>query len=233
MRNITLSHTGFHIATVTPNWEPYDEKENKFPPAIHHVPIGVSVLDLKSKKGAVQAVTRTKVVKNLESERSLVRGALQQLPGKQENLLSFGGISFCGPVLLYRAMHYGIPQVHDRLLTHDRGHHVDLKEVLGNYGALYAASLSDFAQLIRLPKRPYLKVDDAFNDGALDAIRGRLEIDVMIIGLLWLSGMHAYGTISSEELREAGGAILEAYSSASPGVRDYLEKANLLREDDD
>lgn len=233
MSNITLDHTAFHIATITPNWEPYNEDEKKFPPAIYHVPVGVSVLDLTRKKGKVQAVVRTKVIKDLSQERSLVKGALQQLPGRQKNLLSFGGTSFCGPVLLYRSMHHSLAEVHDTLLSHDRAKHIDLKEVLGNYGSLYAASLSEFAQLIRLPKRPYLKIDEAFKDSAYDAIRGRLEIDVMIIGLLWFSGLRAYGTISYEELVEACDAILASYSCASHGVQDYLEKADLLRDDDD
>lgn len=235
MSNITIDHTICHIATITPNWEPYDPKEKNFPPPIYHVPIGACVFDLHEQKDeakTVKAVLRTKVIRTAEAEKPFIKGLINQLPGRRGSFVTFNGDTFLVPVLLYRAMAHNLPNMLP-LLTTNTAAHINLYWLLGNYGRLYnVASLSEFGQLLGYPKRPYLDVAAAYENKAYDAIRSRLEIDVILITKVWLSLMVAFGSLNATRHDEVSDDINVALDAASDGAKAYLVEAG-LREDDD
>jgi len=240
MDHIPFNHTFFHIATVTPNWEPYDPNDPGFPHPVHHQPIGASLLRLTKEKdedGEAQvAVTITsKVIKNLEQEeRGLVAAFFEKVPGETSFLVSFNGRSFALPVMVYRALRHGVNaskylQEQEVFTARYSSQHVDLADFLSGYGTLAqdGASLSLYAQMLGLAKRPYLKVEEAFQKGQTDAIKERLEVDVLIMAAIFFRLLLSQGRLTLDSFRAVSKLTLRKYFDQNDLAAKYLEDSNI------
>jgi predicted PolB exonuclease-like 3'-5' exonuclease len=230
-----LNHVIFHIATVTPNWEPY-EKDGKqeFPPPIYHVPVAVSLLQLRMDgQEALSVNIASKRVDTLEEERSLVNYFFQHVPGDAAFIVSFNGRSFTLPVMVYRSLYHGVDasrylQNQEMFNARFSSRHIDLSEVLSGYGALYrSASLSEYAQLIGLAKRPYIDVAKAFEEQQLDLISNRLEVDVLITAAIYFRLLLSQGDISVDIYKKIARTVLKAYHKSNPFAERYLNGSNV------
>lgn len=241
MDQVPFNHTFFHIATVTPKWEPYDKDDKKsFPHPVHHQPIAVSLLRLKkaSSKDAndkLEVTITSKGIHDIEEEgRALVAAFFQKVPGETSYLVSFGGRSFSLPVMVYNAMRYGVDasqylRDQEVFTAQFSDQHTDLAELLSGYGAMYkAAKLHEYAQMIGLAKRPYIDVEACFNSGEVDTIVARLEVDVAIIAAIYFRLLLSKGRLTIESYRNIARATLRKYFERSPMAERYLEDSDVL-----
>jgi len=240
MDQVPFNHTFFHIATVTPDWKPYDENDKKsFPHPVHHRPVAVSLLRLKKAKdsednGSPQVTITSKGIHDLEQgERGLVAGFFDKVPGDTSFLVSFNGRSFALPVMVYRAMHYGVDaskylQDQEVFTSQYSTQHTDLAALLTGYGATYgSASLSEYAQMVGLAKRPYIKVEKFFNEGNIDAIVARLEVDVVITAAIYFRLLLSKGRLSLDGYRSIAGTTLRQYYERNQMAEKYLEDSDV------
>jgi len=157
-------------------------------------------------------------------ERELLEGFFQLIETRAPQLVSFNGRGFDIPVLKYRAMAHALSCPRwftqgDKWNNYDarysQEYHLDLLEVLSNYGASARCSLDEVAAVFGTPGKLETAGDNVramFENGEIEAIRNYCETDVCSTLLLFLR----YQLFS--------GALTEsAYARAILGVRNYLE----------
>lgn len=239
MSKIPFNHTFFHIATVTPEWEPYDPADKKsFPHPVYHRPVAVSVLRITKGKGEgddgqvdVNIVSRT--ISNLDGERELVAAFFKNVPGDTSFLVSFQGRSFCLPVMVYRALRHGVDasqylQEQEVFTARYSSQHVDLADFLSGYGATYGnAQLSEYAKMLGLAKRPYIDVGKRFEEGELQVIQDRLEVDVMIIAAIYFRLLLSQGRLDIDNFRVVSKKALRCYFDRNNLAQKYLEDSSI------
>jgi len=238
MLQITFNHYIFHIATVTPDWEPYDSNDkSEFPHPVHHHPMAVSLLQLRDDDAEpdVQVKVISKGISDLKKEeRGLVRTFFQKVPGNVNSLVSFNGRSFAIPVMVYRALHHGVDAT--KYLQEAGGlfgrspsstPHIDLSESLSGYGAMYkSASLSNYAMMLGLSKRPYLDVSQAFSSGNVNSIVMRLEVDVLITAIIYYRLLLSQGW-DRKAYEKTLNSTLEAYAQRNELAENYILESKL------
>ena len=164
----------------------------------------------------------------LRSERELVKSfvaSFHDRPAPQ--LVGFNSSSFDLPVLRYRALGLSIatPELHrsngrDYWYRFGRDH-IDLCDVLCNFGASARASLNEMAALCGLPQKldgiDGSQVEAFVSSNRIEDVANYCEFDVLSTYLLFLRYMLVVGELSSE-------AYQQSLSSFAKFIVDRLER---------
>lgn len=158
------------------------------------------------------------------SEEEMLAGFFRIIETRAPQLVSFNGRGFDMPVLKYRAMVHGLScprwfKEGDKWNNYEsryaNNYHLDLLEVLSDFGASARCSMHEVATSFGIPGKLDTAGDDVrgmFEDGKIDAIRNYCETDVCTTALIMFRWMLFKG-----ELAEG------AYARAILGMRNYLE----------
>ncbi len=158
------------------------------------------------------------------TEAELLQGFFGLIEKRAPQLVSFNGRGFDVPVLKYRAMAHGLScprwfNEGDRWNNYDarysNEYHLDLLEVLSDYGASARCSLDEVAAAFNLPGKLETSGDDVrklFERGQIGAIRDYCETDVCSTLLIYLRWMLFSGALD-----------IPAYGRTVLGLRHYLE----------
>jgi len=162
------------------------------------------------------------------SETELLEGFFGLVDKRAPQLVSFNGRGFDVPVLKYRAMVHSIScprwfNEGDKWTSYDaryaQEYHVDLLEVLSDYGASARCSLDEVAAAFNVPGKLETagnEVREMFEAGRIAEIRDYCETDVCSTLLMFLRWQLFTGALTEN-----------AYARAILGVRNYLqEEAN-------
>ncbi len=220
-----LNHTFFHVSSVWPERDGAD-----FPHPVHHRPIAVSILRVKGDAVKISS----KAIGDVDKEEgALVSAFFRKMPDGAGHLVSFMGRRYGLPVMVYGALRHGVDaseymQEERAFTARYSRQHLDLDDYLSGYGAVHtSASLSDYAQLMGLAKRPWVDVPKAFDEGNLQLIQERLEVDVLIIAAVYLRVMLSQGQIEPAYYRSLAKQIFMSYFDTSSYAAEYIESSNI------
>ena len=133
-----------------------------------------------------------------EDEKGIIEEFFKFIDKKKPKLISFNGRNFDLPMLMIRALKYNlsIPAYFDNSnkwenyrVRYSENFHIDLIEVLGNYGSVRGLKLDVLAQMAGLPGKFDVHGDEVYKlyfDGELQKIEEYCESDVLNTYWLWL-----------------------------------------------
>ncbi|WP_414146417.1 3'-5' exonuclease [Helicobacter sp.] len=168
-------------------------------------------------------------------EKSLIQAFLDYLNKHQPRLVSYNGRSFDMPMLLLRAMQYRLSanayfEEHNAEFNKSKWEnyrqrycerfHLDLLEVLGNYGAARNLKLDVLANLVGFPGKYDASGDmvlDMYYNGELERIDAYCQSDVLNTYGLYLNYELLKGNLNEGDYL----AILEGWREKLPRDRDY------------
>jgi len=160
------------------------------------------------------------------SEVELLDGFFNLIETRAPQIVSFNGRGFDVPVLKYRAMVHGLScprwfSEGDKWKNYDSrydsSYHLDLLEVLSDYGASARCSMHEVASAFGVPGKLETAGDDVrgmYEAGRIEDIRNYCETDVCTTLLIYLRWQMFNGGLSEG-----------AYARAVLGLRNYLEEA--------
>jgi len=163
-------------------------------------------------------------------EKKLVQDFFQLIERRAPTLVTFNGRGFDVPVMKYRAMIHGIScprwfSEGDKWNNYDsrynKGYHVDLIEVLSDYGASARCSMHEVATAFGIPGKLDVAGDNVrgmFENGELAAIRNYCETDVCTTVLVYLRWQYFNGSLSES-----------AYARIMLGMRNYMQEEAATR----
>ncbi len=212
-------YTCFHIATVTPNWKADDKK---FPHPIHHRPVAICFIRL-GEKGRVRVYTDGLNELTAEHEGGLVQQFIKKLPSDHRTLVGNSVRRFSLPVMYYRALHYGLPaqQIFEPICKEP----VDVS-VLGGRDRDTPA-LYQLGQLVGFAKRPWLDIAQAWNDGHIQTIVDRLEVDVMLIACVFLRMQLCNGDLSLHHYLTYAKSVVGAFKNRTEFSTGFLKRSDV------
>ncbi|MDQ6987780.1 MAG: 3'-5' exonuclease [Mariprofundaceae bacterium] len=201
---------------------------NDFPRQPFHQVVAISYAQLvfePGEEGAELVIRRLGSGGDVNSsEAELLDGFFGLIEKRAPRLVSFNGRGFDIPVLKYRAMVHSLScprwfSEGDRWNGYDtrfsKEYHVDLLEVLSDYGASARCSMHEVASAFAVPGKLDTAGDDVrgmFENGEIEAIRNYCETDVCTTLLLFLRWQLFSGTLSKG-----------AYARSILGLRHHLE----------
>jgi predicted PolB exonuclease-like 3'-5' exonuclease len=165
-----------------------------FLPIPFHKVVAISAVIADDFGNFVKVGTFNKV----EGERGIIEEFFKFIEKTKPKLISFNGRNFDLPMLMIRALKYNlsIPAYFDNSnkwenyrVRYSENFHIDLMEVLGNYGAVRGLKLDVLAQMSGLPGKFDVQGADIYKlyfDGELEKIEEYCESDVLNTYWLWL-----------------------------------------------
>ncbi len=166
-----------------------------------------------------------------ESEEEIVAAFLRYIDKQNPRLVSFNGRSFDMPVLLMRALKYNLScpayfEQDNQILNktkwenyrsrYSEQFHLDLMDVLGNFGAVRGLKLDTLCQMIGIPGKFDVSGDqvmELFYANELQKIEEYCESDVLNTYLLFLKYEMLKGNMTKED-----------YFSILAGMQELLPK---------
>ena len=173
-------------------------------------------------------------------EKELVQRFFDGLERYAPTLVSWNGSGFDLPVLNYRALAHGISAArywevgdsdrdfrYNNYLARYHWRHVDLMDVLSQYGASGRASLDHIAQLLKLPGKLGMSgagVWPAYRRGEIAAIRNYCETDALNTYLIYLRFQVLRGALDAKQhAYEVQQLEAKLEQSERPHLREFLE----------
>ncbi len=158
-------------------------------------------------------------------ETELLEGFFNLIEKRAPQIVSFNGRGFDIPVLKYRAMVHSLScprwfsegdkwNNYDTRFSHK--YHLDLLEVLSDFGASARCSMHEVASAFGVPGKLDTAGDDVramYEAGEIEAIRNYCETDVCTTLLTFLRWQRFTGSLSEG-----------AYARSMLGIRNYLEE---------
>lgn len=222
----------FDIETVpseTPPPAPKAGETDPFPPPPCHqvVCIGIAVFD--------DACLCQKIaLAHGERESAILRSFIAGVSKMDPTLVSWNGRGFDLPVVVARSMRFGIPfpwyyrTRGARYRFSDEGH-LDVKDVLADYGAARPCTLDATAKLIGLPGKidgiDGSQVAQRIAAGELAAVQAYCLQDVVQTSAVWLRYELVCGRLDPDEYREAMSSLV-AVAHADERTRPVVEAAD-------
>ena len=204
------------------------EGKNSFPRQPFHQVVAISYAHLVSEPyddGMGLELRRIASGGDLESsEKELLEGFFHLIESRTPRLVSFNGRGFDLPVLKYRAMLHGLScprwfSAGDRWNGYEsrysQMYHVDLLEVLSDFGASARCSMHEVATALAIPGKLDTEGDDVrglFESGNLPVIRNYCETDVCSTLLIFLRWQLFQGALNDKN-----------YAHVIQAVYNYLE----------
>jgi len=185
---------------------------NDFPRQPFHQVVAISYIHLVHEPGedgselVIRRIASGGKVDSCEEE--LLHGFFQLIETRAPRLVSFNGRGFDVPVLKYRAMVHGMAcprwfHEGDKWNNYDsrysNTYHVDLLEVLSDFGASARCSMHEVATSLGFPGKLDTSGDDVrtmFENGEITAIRNYCETDVCTTLLIFLRWQLFKGNLS-------------------------------------
>ncbi len=155
-----------------------------------------------------------------ESEEEILREFLAYLDRSNPRLVTFNGRTFDIPLILMRSLRYNLscpayfekenPKYNKTKWENYRSRyseqfHLDLMDVIGNFGAVRGLKLDTLCQMVGLPGKYDVSGDQVtalFYQGELEKIQEYCESDVLNTYLLFLKYELLQGHITKEEYRQ-------------------------------
>ena len=201
--------------------------KNDFPRQPFHQVVAISYIHLIQEPGeeGMEMVVR-QIASGGEvdsSEEELLHGFFTLIETRAPRLVSFNGRGFDIPVLKYRAMVHGMScprwfSEGDRWNNYDArystAYHVDLLEVLSDFGASARCSMHEVATAFGFPGKLDTAGDDVramFESGDVQGIRNYCETDVCTTLLIFLRWQLFNGALNEG-----------AYARAVLGLQNYI-----------
>src|SRR5678815_2874433 len=184
-------------------YEPPESAEKApFPPLHSHRPIVLGVLWLDEN----YRFRKIGVIGEGKDEKGMLEAFSHFVSRYQPDLVTYNGRSFDLPVLALRSLRHGVPmtwyyQGRARHRYSEEGH-LDLCDLLSDYGAARALSLDSVARLIGLPGKIGVdgsQVEGLYRQNKIDMIRRYCLEDVAQTGLLFLRFRLIQGAIGKKE----------------------------------
>ncbi|BCD67631.1 3'-5' exonuclease [Nitratiruptor sp. YY09-18] len=182
------------------------------------------------------------------SEKEIIEGFLAYLDSKNPKLVSFNGRNFDIPMLLLRAMKYNLScpayfEQDNQMLNktkwenyrsrYSEQFHLDLLDVLSNYGAARGLKLDTLCQMMGIPGKFDVSGDQVmslYHAGEIEKINEYCESDVLNTYLLYLKYELLKGNLTLDDYYN----ILLHILQNLPQERGYYEtfKQFLVKETD-
>jgi len=203
--------------------------KNDFPRQPFHQVVAISYAHLIAEPGeeGMELVIR-QIASGGEpdsSETELLEGFFNLIEKRAPQIVSFNGRGFDIPVLKYRAMVHSLScprwfsegdkwNNYDTRFSHK--YHLDLMEVLSDFGASARCSMHEVASAFGVPGKLDTAGDDVrgmYEAVEIEAIRNYCETDVCTTLLAFLRWQRFNGSLSEG-----------AYARSMLGIRNYLEE---------
>jgi hypothetical protein len=179
----------------------------KFPePPLHEV-IALAFLQV-DESGEVKMMSSVREKEGGRKETDLLVPFLTNMARSRYPLSTFQAQAFVLPVLLHRAVKYGMV-----LPTQVQ----EVEDIAPNN------SFNDIFQSIGLPERPMLDVKEAYEKGNGIYVRRRLEIDVLGLALVRMRWAVAKGDLSEESHRIITPLLLKRCRERSRRMGEFIE----------
>ncbi|MGB5811127.1 MAG: ribonuclease H-like domain-containing protein, partial [Polyangiales bacterium] len=215
---------------------PWDAAVDGFPPAPFHqvVALGVLWLDAEhrlQKLGAFGGETDAS-----PNEAKVLEEFSEFVGKKQPTLVSFNGRRFDLPVLANRMMKHGVAfrayySNRDYRYRYSDEGHIDLADLLTDFGAARMPSLDALAQLVGMPGKMQVdgsKVQSMFEHGRHTEIRDYCLHDVVQTSFVFLRAELLRGRLELSVYRERAKALWDALAD-DERVRAVLDQADEAR----
>ena len=204
------------------------EGKNDFPRQPFHQVVAISYVHFIREMGedgselVIKRIATGGTIKSSEAE--MLEGFFKIIDSRAPQLVSFNGRGFDMPVLKYRAMVHGLScprwfkegdKWNNYETRYSLNYHLDLLEVLSDFGASARCSMHEVASAFGIPGKLDTAGDDVrgmFEGGEIDDIRNYCETDVCTTALIMFRWMLFKGELSEG-----------AYARAILGMRNYLE----------
>lgn len=157
--------------------------------------------------------------------------------GEKPTLISYNGKMFDIPVLQYRAMKYGIqaPEFYMRKTKWDgyearyTDEHLDLIEVLSNYGASAKIKMLEICSIFNIPckfNNSGSDVTDMYDAGKIIDIQNYCEIDVICTTLIYAKYSMHRGALDEDSFKSFISYLIEelthTYSNRNVEIKKFL-----------
>ena len=134
------------------------------------------------------------------SEKELIETFFRLVDRREPTLITWNGIGFDLPVLVYRALHHGVStgryfETRDpdfrfnNYLNRYHERHTDLMDVFSGHRLQAAARLEDLSRFLGLPGKQGMRGEDVerrYFAGEVAAVRDYCEADALLIWLIYL-----------------------------------------------
>lgn len=228
------------IETVPDSDLVWDAAVDGFPPAPFHQVVALGVLWLDGDH-QLQKLGAFGGEEDAPPDESKVLQEFADFIGKRHpTMVSFNGRRFDLPVLVNRMLKHGVPfpayyagrgaGPDYRYRFSDEGH-MDLAEVLTDYGASRMPSLTALAQLVGMPGKMDVdgsKVQSMFEHGRFAEIRDYCLHDVVQTTFVFLRTELLRGRLTQAEYRERARALWDALEQDRRAL-PVLQRANRTR----
>ncbi len=224
------------IETIADPALPWDAAVDGFPPAPFHQVVSLGVLWLDGdyrlqKLGAFGGDGGA-----TPDEAQVLREFSEFVGKRRPTLVTFNGRRFDLPVLANRMLKHGVPfpayyaTRNYRYRYSDEGH-IDLADLMTDYGASRMPSLDALAQLVGMPGKMQVdgsKVQSMFEQGRHEEIRDYCLHDVVQTTYVFLRAELLRGCLSPEVYRERASALWDTLAG-DPRVAVVLERSDKSR----
>jgi hypothetical protein len=211
--------------------------ERAFPPIYAHRPVVIGMLWMDEH----YAVQRLGVVgdgRDGEDEHALLDDFNQFMDKHKPQLITFNGRGFDLPVLVMRALRFGVAmrwyyESSDyRYRYNDRGH-FDLCDFLSEHGATRSTSLDTCARSIGMPGKVGVdgsQVEALYRDGQLEQLKSYCLSDVAQTAMLFLRIRLLQGRLDGASYRTAAAGLLEALRAnpRTAALEEQLQRHRVL-----
>lgn len=224
------------IETITDASLVWDAAVEGFPPAPFHQVVALGVLWLDSAYG-FQKLGAFGGEDDASPDEAKVLAEFAEFVGRrQPTLVTFNGRRFDLPVLANRMLKHGVPfpayylNRDYRYRYSDEGH-IDLADLLTDYGASRMPSLDALAQLVGMPGKMQVdgsKVQSMFEQGKHEEIRDYCLHDVVQTSFVFLRAELLRGQLDRSAYREVARALWDALGR-DDRVSQVLEQADESR----
>ena len=169
------------------------------------------------------------------------------IDNKNPKLVSFNGRAFDLPMLLLRAMKYNLScpayfndeknRWENYRSRYSERFHLDLLDVLGNFGAARALKLDTICQMVGLPGKFDVSGEDVlelYYENRLDKIESYCESDVLNTYLLFLKYELLKGHITLDGYKDIVASMKEKLEDQKYEAKDYRDIfINFLQKESD
>lgn len=185
--------------------------ERPFPPLFAHRPIVLGALWLDDSF----ALQRLGIIAEDKDEQVQLQEFARFVGDKQPTIVTYNGRGFDLPVISLRCLRFGIPLKfkYSEEFSHRyrQARHIDLCDLLSDFGATRSMKLDDIARLIGLPGKVGVdgsQVEALYLAGQLQKIKDYCLSDVAQTAFLLLRFRLLQGTLSPERYRSAAADLL-------------------------
>ena len=215
----------------------WDAAIGGFPPAPFHQVVALGVLWLDGDHGFRKLGAFGGEEDAPPDERRVLEEFAEFIGERHPTMVSFNGRRFDLPVLANRMLKHGVPfpayyagrsgGADYRYRYSDEGH-LDLADVMTDFGASRMPSLDALAQLVGMPGKMDVdgsKVQSMHEQGRHAEIRDYCLHDVVQTTFVFLRAEILRGRLSQDDYRQRAGALWEALEGDSR-VAPVLQRAN-------